>query len=47
MARVNAHTMRRHGMLDLVDDGSSGRFNAQDLSHLHYVVRGCVFAHNA
>ena len=38
MARVNAHTMCGHGVLDLVDDGSSGRFNAQDLSHLHYVV---------
>ena len=47
MARVDAHTMRRHSVLDLVDDGSSGRFNAQDLSHLHYVVRRRVFAHDA
>lgn len=47
MARVNAHAMRGHGMLDLIDDGSSGRFDAQDLSDLHYVVRGCVFAHDA
>ena len=47
MARVNAHTMRGHGVLDLIDDGSSGCFNAQDLSHLHYVVRGRVFAHDA
>ena len=47
MARVYAHTMCGHGVLNLIDDGSSCSFNAQNLRHLHYVVRRCVFAHNA
>ena len=47
MARVYAHTMCGHGVLNLINDGSSCSFNAQNLRHLHYVVRRCVFAHNA
>jgi hypothetical protein len=38
--------MRRHGMLDLINDGPSSRFDTQDLGHFHDVIRRRVFAHN-
>jgi hypothetical protein len=47
MAGINAHAVRGHGVLDLIDDGSSGRFDTQDLGHFHDVIRRRVFTHDA
>ena len=47
VARVYAHSVRGHGMLDLIDNGSSSRFDTQDLTHFHDVIRRRIFAHDA
>ena len=47
MAGIYAHTVRGHGVLDLIDDGSPGRFDTQDLGHFHDVIRRRVFTHDA
>jgi hypothetical protein len=47
MAGVYAHAMRRHGVLNLVNDGSSRRLNTKNLGHFHDVIRRRVFTHNA
>jgi hypothetical protein len=47
VARIDAHAMRGHGVLDFIDDCLSSRFYTQDLGHFHDVIRGRMFAHNA
>jgi hypothetical protein len=44
---IYAHAMRRHGMLNLINDGSSRRFNPKYLGHFRDVIRRRVFTHNA
>lgn len=47
MAGIYAHAVGGHGVLDLIDDGPSCRFDTQDLSHFHDVIRRRVFTHDA
>jgi len=47
MAGIYAHAVRGHGVLDLIDDGPSGRFDTQDLGHFHDVIRRRAFTHDA
>jgi hypothetical protein len=47
MSRIDAHAMRLHCVLDLVDDSASRRFDAQNLGYLNNVVGGSVLADDA
>ena len=47
VAGIYAHAVRRHGVLNLINDGSPRRFNAKHLGHFRDVIRRCVFTHNA
>jgi len=47
VAGIYAHAMRRHGVLNLINDGPSRRFNTKHLGHFRDVIRRRVFTHNA
>jgi hypothetical protein len=47
VAGIYAHAMGRHGVLNLINDGSSRRFNPKHLGHFRDVIRRRVFTHNA
>jgi hypothetical protein len=36
---INTHTVRLHGMLNLVVDGPAGSFDPEDFGSLHDVIR--------
>ena len=44
---IYAHPMRRHGVLNLINDSPSRRFNTKHLCHFRNMIRGRVFTHNA
>lgn len=44
MSRINRHSVRRHGMLNLVVDGLSSGFDTEHLASLHDVIRSGLYA---
>jgi len=46
MARVDAHSVRLHGILNFVDNGLSSSFDPEDLSGLDDVIGGCELSND-
>lgn len=46
MPWVDDHVVRFHGVLDLVDDCSPRRFDAEDFGYFSDMIRRCLLADN-